>query len=331
MDAKNTPIDPRLPAPTGVDAPSLPTEAVPANAAASADLAVQMVAVFDVRDGSRHRKDMGDLASLAKSIQAVGLLHPIVVTPDRQLIAGQRRLAAVKELGWTEIPARVLDLADIIQGEHDENACRKDFTPSEKVAIGQALEELERPKAAKRKAAGRDRHRKHCKKPVAPGSGNLPEPETLPEDKGQTRDKVAAAVGMSGKTYEKAKAVVKAAEEDPERYGHLVEQMDQSGKVDPAFKQLTKQHIEANPPVENSLPQVQDAPSKNPKWRSYLLDILICLQLSSDRMRKLSNTPVPELDPAAVAQWFRRIRESLNAHERRFFADSSAEGVVSHE
>src|SRR5262249_25077697 len=143
------------PAPTGVDAPTVPPGAAPANAVAPAYHAVQMANVSDVRVGPRHRKDMGDLASLAKSIQAVGLLHPIVMSPDHQLIAGQRRLEAVKELGWTEIPVRVVDLANIVQGEHDENACRKDFTPSEAVAIGRALEENERPKAARRKAAGR--------------------------------------------------------------------------------------------------------------------------------------------------------------------------------
>ena len=43
--------------------------------------------------GKRHRRDLGDIASLAKSIDAHGLLHPIVVTCDGRLIAGERRLA----------------------------------------------------------------------------------------------------------------------------------------------------------------------------------------------------------------------------------------------
>jgi ParB-like chromosome segregation protein Spo0J len=302
-----------------------------------------MANVSDVRVGPRHRKDMGDLANLAKSIQAVGLLHPIVIAPDHQLIAGQRRLEAVKELGWTEIPARVVDLANIVQGEHDENAYRKDFTPSEAVAIGQALEELERPKAArrkaagraKRKAAGRDRRRKRSPQPGASGSGKLPEPAVLPEDKGQTRDKVAVAVGLSGKTYEKAKAVVKAAEEDPERYGHLVEQMDQTGKVDPAFKQITKEQTEenalgVNPPVETSLPKVQPAPTKKSNW-PYLNHISLRLKTYSDQLRKLSKTRVAERDPAAVVEWLRNVRAALDSLEREFFAGSSAEGAASHE
>ena len=64
--------------------------------------------------------------------------------------------------------------------------------------MGKALEELEGPKAQSR------RESKLKKGSVNSRSGKLPERES----KGDTRDKVAAAVGMSGRTYEKAKAVV---------------------------------------------------------------------------------------------------------------------------
>ena len=68
------------------------------------------------------------------------------------------------------------------------------------------------------------------------GFGNpTPDPErqpTPPTAPPKTRDAVGASVGMSGKTYEKAKAVVEAARAEPEKYEPLVEQMDTSGKVD---------------------------------------------------------------------------------------------------
>ncbi len=47
-----------------------------------------------------------DLAELAASLEAHGLVQPIVVraTGDRyQLIAGQRRLAAARKLGWEKV------------------------------------------------------------------------------------------------------------------------------------------------------------------------------------------------------------------------------------
>jgi hypothetical protein len=61
-------------------------------------------------------------------------------------------------------------------------------------------------------------------------SGKLPQASA-----GRTRDKVAEAVGMSGRTYEKARAVVEAAEADPAA-APLVEEMDRTGKVNPAFQ-----------------------------------------------------------------------------------------------
>jgi len=62
------------------------------------------------------------------------------VRPDGVLIAGQRRLAACKMLGWEEIPMTVIDLDSVVRGEADENVLRKGFTPSEAVAIWGALE-----------------------------------------------------------------------------------------------------------------------------------------------------------------------------------------------
>lgn len=66
-----------------------------------------MIAISDIKVGKRIREDMGDIQSLAESIEDLGLLHPIVVTPEGLLLTGERRLRAAKLLGWTEIPAIV--------------------------------------------------------------------------------------------------------------------------------------------------------------------------------------------------------------------------------
>lgn len=124
--------------------------------------------------GDRHRKDLGDVAGLARSIAEVGLLHPVVVTGNGTLVAGERRLAACRLLGWDSIPARTADslatALDLLKAERDENTERKDFAPTEAVAVGVRLEELERPKAEERERAGVP-----C--------GNLPQGEV-----GKTRD-----------------------------------------------------------------------------------------------------------------------------------------------
>jgi ParB family chromosome partitioning protein len=191
--------------------------------------------VADIDAAGRHRKDMGDLDALADSIRAVGLLQPVVVTARKKLIAGERRLRAVAKLGWEAVPAYVVDgLADaaaLLRAERDENTCRKEFTPSEAVAIGKALEDLERAQAQGRQQGSRAK--KGQQVGAAQGGGNFPPPAP-----GKTRDRVGEAVGMSGKTYEKAKEVVWAAEQDPEQFGPIKDEMDATGKVDPAYRKV---------------------------------------------------------------------------------------------
>ena len=60
---------------------------------------------------------MEELTELAASIRTNGLLQPIVVRISAsrrsyELVAGERRLRAAKQLGWTDIPAQVRDVDD---------------------------------------------------------------------------------------------------------------------------------------------------------------------------------------------------------------------------
>lgn len=111
--------------------------------------------ISSIRIGKRFRRDLGDIDTLAESIRdGPGLLQPIVVTPDRLLIAGFRRLTACKQLGWTTIPVRVVDLEQVIEGEFAESACRKDFALSEVAAIARKLRPVIEAKAKKRKLSG---------------------------------------------------------------------------------------------------------------------------------------------------------------------------------
>lgn len=55
---------------------------------------------------------------------------------------------------------------------------------------------------------------------------------------GDARDKIARYLGVGRTTIERAERVVEAAEAEPDEYGHLVEQMDRSGKIAGAFRRL---------------------------------------------------------------------------------------------
>ncbi len=177
--------------------------------------------------GDRIRKDMGNLQSLADSMKEHGLLHPIVITPDKRLLCGQRRLEAARLLGWKEIRFTEVSVANLLKAERDENVIRKDLTPTEKVAIGRLLEEREKPKAAQR-SGGR------------PGKGDKTAGETPEVPKGNVRDIVGKAVGMGGTKYQQAKAVVAAAEENQEKDGDLPEMMDETGSVRGAHQEMKR-------------------------------------------------------------------------------------------
>ena len=118
----------------------------------------RLVPLSDIVVEKRHRKDMGNIASMAASIAEIGLLHPVVVTPKLELIAGARRIAAVRSLGWDAVPVNVVDIDSIACGELAENAERKDFTLSEAVAIRDTLMDEEKARAKERQGTRTDKH-----------------------------------------------------------------------------------------------------------------------------------------------------------------------------
>jgi N6-adenosine-specific RNA methylase IME4 len=190
----------------------------------------QQVQIESIRVGRRYRP-VRNLQPLISSIVEVGLLHPVVIHPSGMLIAGARRVAACQALGWDEIPVRVVDLHRVLKAEHDENVVREPFTLSEMVAIKRDLEPALRAEARERMTLGK----------ISPGS-----------DTGRTRDRVAAGLGVSGRTLEKAEAIVKAAEAEPEKYSKLVEEMDRTGHAEHIARRLKiakqAEAIRAEPP-----------------------------------------------------------------------------------
>src|SRR5690349_14604873 len=89
--------------------------------------------------GERRRVDNGDIDELARDIAANDLVQPIVVTKDRELVAGYRRYQACKQLGWTHIPCHVFeDLTEARKKlviEFAENEKRKSFEWEERAKL----------------------------------------------------------------------------------------------------------------------------------------------------------------------------------------------------
>jgi ParB family transcriptional regulator, chromosome partitioning protein len=87
----------------------------------------------------RQEFDAEQLASLAESIAAHGLLQPVVIRKlagRYQLIAGERRLRAAQKAGWTDVPVNIIEADDRQTAELAiiENLQRKDLNALEKAA-----------------------------------------------------------------------------------------------------------------------------------------------------------------------------------------------------
>lgn len=100
------------------------------------------VPVDKIKVGHRCREDFGDIEGLAISIQKYGLIHPIVIDEDFNLLAGERRLRAHNYLGLKEIEVtykKDLNEAEKKEIELEENLKRKDLEWPELVKANKTL------------------------------------------------------------------------------------------------------------------------------------------------------------------------------------------------
>ena len=111
----------------------------------------------------RSHIDEADLGELTASIEASGLLQPVIVRPRNgkyELIAGERRWRAVQSLGWPKIPAVVRDVDDqtLLTMALIENLQRNDLTAMDEAAGYHRLgEEFKLPQAEIARLVGRNR------------------------------------------------------------------------------------------------------------------------------------------------------------------------------
>jgi len=65
----------------------------------------------DIKVGERFRRKLGNIDLLAQSIKEEGLLYPILVDKDGNLIDGYRRLVALIQLGIEEMEVLIDEAA----------------------------------------------------------------------------------------------------------------------------------------------------------------------------------------------------------------------------
>ncbi len=255
--------------------------------------------------GDRVRKDMGDLAGLAASIEKVGLLHPVVITRDNVLVAGERRMRACSSLGMTDIPVHVVDVDDLLSAERDENRVRKDFTPSEAVSIARVIEaKLKEASAARRSAAAQRRWAREKGREVKAGES----PGFTPDHHATS---AAAVVGMGRKRYEQIKEVVEAAESESEKFGDIVETMDATGNVRAAHNELRRRRD--NAPARHPSEYRKRHPRPNEQIENALIQLsAVCAGLSEIDVSKLDPS-----EHARRSQELKKASQLINSYARK--------------
>jgi len=171
-----------------------------------------------------------DYNNLKADIAARGIQDPLHITTDNVIISGHQRQKVALDL---DIPVPCIireDLTEDWQVEEQliaDNLLRRHLTDFQKMECGERLRHIESVKAKERQ------------KELA-GTRPNKEPdlkENLPEgNKGQTRDKVAEKIGMSGRQYDKARKVYHEAPE------HIKEEW-KAGKISThnAYKQTQRE------------------------------------------------------------------------------------------
>lgn len=116
------------------------------------DCTLDTVDILLIDEGTRFREDYGDLTDLKFSIQTQGLINPIAVMRQDGgekpfvLVAGGRRLRAMKELEATTIPVRIFEKFDELTLrllELAENLQRKDMTWQEQNRLQREIHSLQ--------------------------------------------------------------------------------------------------------------------------------------------------------------------------------------------
>ena len=90
------------------------------------------IPITEIIIGERKRTQYNEtkIIELAKSIQEIGLMNPILISQDKVLIAGYHRILAFKKLGRKDIPYRMTTIKNPLKQELqeiDENLIRGDL------------------------------------------------------------------------------------------------------------------------------------------------------------------------------------------------------------
>lgn len=250
-----------------------------------------LIDIHKITVNDRIRKDYGDIEDLANDIKENGLINPPVVTTDFELVAGERRLRAMKYLGYQQIEVRVMKVDDaehMLKLEINENESRKDFTRLERLDYARKLERIERVKAKER---------------MKQGVENLPQHEK----EGKTRDIVAEKIGIgSGRQYEKEKYIAENADKE------ILEQWDK-GNIS-----THKAYVELRKEKDELVNELKDKDKEKQELESKLKEQSLLSQQIKELQKELEQRPVVEKEVEVMPNDYEKIKKNLKESEEYY-------------
>lgn len=178
---------------------------------------MQYVDISTINTSNKYLRLESNIDKLKKSIETVGIINPLVINENNELIAGGRRFKALESLGHTEVPVIKVDKSNLEQEliSIDENLVRKDLTNLEleqSLSRGLELYESLYPQATK-----------YADEDLATPEMNEIQVE-LPNDKRSFIDLTAEKTGLS-------KKVIKSAIDREERASGKVKGLRAHGEL----------------------------------------------------------------------------------------------------
>jgi len=243
------------------------------------------VKLSEIEVGERARKDYGDLKELASNLKKIGTIQPLVcyeVDGKLTLLAGGRRLEALKQLKQSTAKVRIvkdeLSEEDRLTIELSENLFRKDMDWKEQNALKRKIHELQ--------------EKKHGK--AAPAI----------KTDGWSQEKTAGLLGISVSSVRQDLALADAMEQCPELFDGCKTKSDAAKRMKKVGELITrKQAAEAY--------NINETPD-------YVKKQLINSYVVGDFFEGIKNIPndsvdMIELDPPYAIE-FNKLRASHSNH-----------------
>lgn len=222
-----------------------------------------------VKDEYKHfipRPSHEDYERIKESIDTKGIEDAIVINQDNIIVDGYTRYDIAQELSITDVPIDQKHFSNEIEEQEfiiRKNFHRRQLNNAQKAEIGLKIKKFEEIKAKQRQDRTKSKDEKTGEFTT---SGNI----SLSGEKGQSRDKAAQQVKLSGKTLDKAKNIKEFIEEHDDDNGEDVQKLWDEALND-------KRSISS---VHNEMKRFEINPKKNPKKlslkESVVLDNFTC-------------------------------------------------------